>query len=206
MVTEFVTSHTWGPTDVCAAPERVGRLLREFHDRMGAQVSGAAFLFWPFHVVRDYVRTLGGAFTDWLPLNAALEATHPPLPIIFGHHDLLPANVLDDGARLWLIDYEYAGFGTCLFDLAGAASNAGMDRDQARALITAYLGAAPDPEFLRACDAMQVTSLLREMLWAHVSARHLTTPGVDFAAYAADNLTALQAALDRYQTLHGKLT
>jgi thiamine kinase-like enzyme len=206
MVTAFVTSHTWGPSDVCEAPDRVGRLLRDFHDRMGAQVSGPAFLFWPAHVIRDYLRQLGPAFDQWQALNSALEETHPPLPIIFGHNDLLPANFLDDGDRLWLIDYEYAGFGTCLFDLAGAASNAGMDRVQSMALLTAYLGQTPDAGFTRAFDAMQVTSLLREMLWAHVSALHLHAPGVDYAAYAADNRARLMTALDQYQTLHGKIT
>ena len=50
-----------------------------------------------------------------------------PLPIVFGHNDLLPANFLDDGERLWLIDFEYAGFNTAMFDLAGLASNAGFD-------------------------------------------------------------------------------
>jgi thiamine kinase-like enzyme len=33
---------------------------------------------------------------------------------------------IDDGERLWLIDFEYAGFNTAMFDLAGAASNAGF--------------------------------------------------------------------------------
>ena len=46
-----------------------------------------------------------------------------PLPIIFGHHDLLPTNFMDDGKRLWLIDWEYGGFGTAMFDLANIASN-----------------------------------------------------------------------------------
>ena len=41
-----------------------------------------------------------------------------PMPIVFGHHDLLPGNFMDDGKRLWLIDWEYGGFGTAMFDLA----------------------------------------------------------------------------------------
>ena len=57
------------------------------------------------------------------------------LPVIFGHNDLLPANFLDDGKRLWLIDFEYAGFSTAMFDLAGAASNAGMSADESDELL-----------------------------------------------------------------------
>jgi aminoglycoside phosphotransferase (APT) family kinase protein len=53
----------------------------------------------------------------------ALEAAQAPLPMVFGHHDLLPGNFIDDGKRLWLIDWEYAGFGTAMFDLANLATN-----------------------------------------------------------------------------------
>jgi thiamine kinase-like enzyme len=209
-VVAFVNARTWGPADLRAAPGRVGRLLRDFHLRMPAQVSGAAFLFWPFHVVRDYARTLeagGSRFAADLPrflsLSADMEAAQVPLPVIFGHHDLLPANFLDDGTRLWLIDYEYAGFGTCLFDLAGAASNAGMDADQTAALLHAYLGHAPDAAFLRAFDAMRVQSLLREAMWAMVSELHLSAPGVDYVAYAQENLDRLAVALGHFRRRYG---
>jgi thiamine kinase-like enzyme len=38
-------------------------------------------------------------------------------------HDLLPANFLDDGSRIWIIDWEYAGYNSPLFDLGGLSSN-----------------------------------------------------------------------------------
>ncbi len=212
MVTTFVAARTWEAADVRANPQRIADLLRRFNTTMGPRISGTAAFFWVFHVVRDYARTLtegDSRFAPDLPrllaLNTALEGTQPPLPIVFAHNDLLPANILDDGQRLWLIDYEYAGFSTPMFDLAGAASNAMMDDAQASALLTAYLGHPPDDVLQRAFDAMQVASLLREAAWAMVSALHLAAPGVDYHAYAAENLTRLDAALDRYQSRHGKL-
>ncbi len=213
MVTAFIDGHAWDASRARAGAADLGRLIARFHGAMKTEVSGPAFLFWPFHVVRDYARTLaagGSGFAPDLPrflaLNAALEATQPPLPLVFGHNDLLPANFLDDGRRLWLIDYEYAGFSTAMFDLAGAASNAGMTAEEAEVLLVAYLGHPPDAAFLRAFDAMQVESLLREAMWAMVSELHLAAPGVDYAAYARENLGKLETALDRYQTLHGRLT
>lgn len=212
MVTQFVTSRTWDAATVRANPERLGRLLREFHERMRVEVAGAAFLFCPFHVVRDYARTLeagGSAHRGGLPrllrLNAALEAAQPPVRLVFGHNDLLPANVLEDGDRLWLIDYEYAGFASPLFDLAGSASNAGMGREEAGALLGAYLGHQPDAGMWRAFEAMGCAALLREAMWAMVSAIHLSAPGVDYEAYAAENLGRLEAALERYQARYGRL-
>ena len=61
-----------------------------------------------------------------------LEAAVGPVEIVFGHNDLLPANIIDDGDRLWLVDWEYAGFNSPLFDLGGLASNAGMTAGRAR--------------------------------------------------------------------------
>lgn len=209
MVTQFVTSRTWEAKDVCANPDRLASLLRDFHKRMPAEVSGAAFLFWPFHVIRDYARTLAASahasdLPGFLTIATAMEAAQVPLPLVFGHNDLLPANFLDDGERLWLIDYEYAGFGTAMFDLAGAASNAGMEDARAHDLLAAYFGHAPGPALIRAFDAMQVASLLRETMWAMVSGLHLAAPGVDYAAYTAENRARLDAALNAYRTKHGK--
>lgn len=209
-VVEFLNARTWGPDDLRANPDRIATLLRRFHAEMPVHISGAAFLFWPFHVIRDYARTLragGSPFTSDLPallaLSAELEQAQIPLPLIFGHHDLLPANFLDDGTRLWLIDYEYAGFGTALFDLAGAASNAGMEAEETQRLLTTYFGESPSPALLRAFDAMQCASLLREAMWAMISDLHLAAPGADYKAYARENLAKLYAALDHYHSRHG---
>lgn len=209
-VVQFIAARTWGPADVRAAPDRVGALLRRFHREMPGHVSGAGFIFWPFHVIRDYGRSIlagdspfAAAVPDQLELAAKLEAAQIAQPIIFGHHDLLPANFLDDGRKLWLIDYEYAGFGTPMFDLAGAASNAGMNAVETEALLQAYVGYSPDDDFRRAFDAMQCTSLLREAMWAMVSELHLSTPGVDYRSYARENLEKLAQSLSHFSHNHG---
>lgn len=210
MVAAFVPARTWGAADVAANPERVARFLRDFHRAMPRVVSGEAVLFWVFHVIRDYARTLDGSrhasgLASYLALSAALEMVQIPLPIIFSHNDLLPANFLDDGDRLWLIDYEYAGFSTAMFDLAGAASNAEMTREQSLTLLETYFGVAPDAAMLRAFEAMKCAALLREMMWAMVSDLHLSAPGADYAAYIVENRTRLEAQLAAYQAIYGKL-
>ena len=152
---------------------------------MPTHVSGAGFMFWVFHVIRDYARTLeagGSRMAKELPRYVALadelERAQALLPIVFGHNDLLPANFLDDGSKLWLIDFEYAGFNTSMFDLAGVASNAGMNDEESE-------------------------QLLREAMWSMISELHLDAPGVDYAAYTAENLARLDAALDHYRTRYG---
>jgi len=211
MVSEFLNAKTFDSEDVKKDPERIAILLKDFHTKMPGEISGAGFMFWVFHVIRDYARTLQAKNSQFLPLiprllslSEKLEEAQIPMPIIFAHNDLLPANILDDGKRLWLIDFEYAGFSTAMFDLAGAASNSRMDEKQSAELLAAYLNKAPDGPTLKAFHAMQCASLLREAMWAMVSQIHLKTPGVDFGEYARENLAALDEALETYQSAHGK--
>jgi thiamine kinase-like enzyme len=211
MVTAYLGAKTFAGDDVRRERVRIARLIRAFHEEMPKHVSGAGFMFWVFHVIRDYARTLeaGGSrmrahLPGYLALAAELERAQTPLPIVFGHNDLLPANFLDDGDRLWLIDFEYAGFNTAMFDLAGAASNAGMTADEAGELLEVYFGGAPDAAILRSHAAMQCASLLREAMWSMVSELHLSAPGADYVAYTGENLVRLEAALDAYRTEYGK--
>jgi len=211
MVSAFLEAKTFDAADVRANSERIGQLIRDFHATMPRHIAGAGFMFWVFHVIRDYARTLktgGSRMADrlpaWLDLSDALEAVQCPLPIVFGHNDLLPANFLDDGRKLWLIDFEYAGFSTAMFDIAGAASNAEMNDDEAAILLEAALGHPTDPAMTRCFHAMQCASLLRETLWSLVSELHLDAPGVDYQAYTAENLARLDAALEHYHSTYGK--
>lgn len=212
MVTRYLGARTCDAADVRANIDRITALVRGFHTRMPLHVSGPGFMFWPFHVIRDYARTLsrdGSRMAAHLPgyvdLAARLETAQAPLPIVFGHNDLLPANLLDDGARLWLIDFEYAGFSTALFDLAGLSSNAGFDEAETERLLTVYFGTPPDGDLRRAMAAMQCASLLREAMWSMVSEIHLNAPGTDYPTYTAENLDRLDAALSRFKSHHGTI-
>jgi thiamine kinase-like enzyme len=206
MVTAFLEAQTLSAMDVKVNPERIGMLMRDFHRRMPSYVSGPGFMFWPFHVIRDYVRILQRNQEQFLKEALAFEAAQVALPIVFGHHDLLPANFLDDGTKLWLIDFEYAGFGTAMFDLAGVSSNGLMHPDEKTLLLLAYFGGEPGVDIMRAFAAMECASLLRETLWAMVSGLFLAAPGVDYAAYTLENRGRYDAALDAYQLQYGKIS
>ena len=212
MVSRFIEGQTYDGEDVRRNREEIARLMRRFHSGLPAHVSGAGFIFWVFHVIRDYAHTLKrgkSRFESELPryldLAEKLETVQAPLPICFGHHDLLPANFIHDGTRLWLIDFEYAGFGTAMFDLAGITSNAGFSEAEAGELLAAYFEAAPSAEILQSHAAMQCASLLRESMWSMVSELHLNAPGVDYEAYTAENLERLAASLDAYSAAYGKV-
>ena len=211
MVFAFIDGRTFVASDVQANIGRIAALVRAYHTDMPRHVSGPAALFWVFHVIRDYARTLEAGrsrmcphLADYLSLAGEFEAAQVNLPIIFGHNDLLPGNFIDDGRRIWLIDYEYASFSTAMFDLAGIASNALFSAEQDRELLSAYFGREPEPELERSHAAMKCASLLREAMWSMVSEIHLDAPGVDYVAYTAENLTRFDAALDSYRSRYGK--
>ena len=210
MVFNFIDGKTYGPEDVQAGLARVTAMACAFHTTMPALVSGKAALFWVFHVIRDYARTIetgNGRLKDQLPgylaLSAQLEKVQVPLPLIFGHNDLLPANFIDDGQKLWLIDYEYAAWSTAMFDLAGIASNARFSPEQDEEMLAVYFGAPPEAALVQSLAAMKCAALLREAMWSMVSELHLKAPGVDYAAYADENLAQLQITLDAYRSRYG---
>jgi thiamine kinase-like enzyme len=56
------------------------------------------------------------------------------------NNDLLAANFIDDGERIWLIDYEYSGNNDPCFELGNIAGECGLDDDALAALVSAYYG------------------------------------------------------------------
>jgi thiamine kinase-like enzyme len=205
LVLDFIEGRTLCAQDI-RAPENLDRLatlVRRCHRELPRHWRGPAPIFWPFQVIRDYAHTLRDAGTrhDLAPLVAAgdiLEQATGPVEIVFGHNDLLPANLIDDGHRLWLVDWEYAGFNTPLFDLGGLASNAGMTPDERQALLAAYYRRDPDARLLRQAAALAAASLLRETLWSMVSELHSRIE-FDYPAYTALNRARFDAAFEEFR-------
>ncbi|MEQ8395106.1 phosphotransferase [Thalassobaculum sp.] len=205
-VFEFLDARTYCAGDVQANWRRILPLLRKCHAEVGQHLTGPAPFFWVFHVIRDYAATLragdgrlAGGLPRLLQIAGRLDAAQVPMPVVFGHHDLLPANLMDDGERLWLVDWEYGGYGTPLFDLANLAGNAGLTDADQRTLVEAYFEREPDEALWRAYRAMKVASLLRETLWSQVSEIHMAAPGIDYAAYTAETLEQFESAVTDFE-------
>jgi thiamine kinase-like enzyme len=194
LVLRFIEGRTLQESDLAPNLGRLVPMLKRCHRDVGRLVTGTVRCFWVFQVIREYVR-IAGADRSYLQLAERLEAEQVPLPIVFGHHDLLPGNLIDDGERLWLIDWEYGAFGTAMFDLANLSTNGNFTADEDRALLVAYFEGNVPPELLRSFEAMKVASVLREALWAMVSDVHLRKPGVDYQAHAAAYLKRLDRLL-----------
>lgn len=195
MISRFIEARPLKPEDARTNIGRIVELLLRFHREFTASIGDYAFDV--FAVNRDYVRQLAGdaRCDEWATLNERLEAMQMDLPPVFAHHDLLAGNILDDGKRLWLIDFEYSGPGSPMFDLANLSSNSSFSAEESAELLRAYLGTN---EAAQAHRAMEAASLLREALWSLVSARHIHERDVDYVGYADLNFDRLR---DRLATL-----
>jgi thiamine kinase-like enzyme len=209
LLIRFIDGRALTEADVrdAATCRRIVDLLKRTHREVGRALRGPPVMFWVFHALRDYAAQLAGApdggdLGRLMAIADTLETAVGPVDIVFGHNDLLPANIIDDGSRLWLIDWEYAGYGSFLFDLGNLAGNSSLDDDAWFALLTAYCGTRPDAALLRRADAMRVASILRESLWARIAKRHQRV-AVDFDAYAAEHLGRFEIAHRRFVEAHG---
>jgi thiamine kinase-like enzyme len=122
-------------------------------------------------IVRHRGLRLPSRYEEFLPvvdrIRAALEAR--PAATVPCHNDLLPANVLDDGERLWIVDYEYAGNGDPCFELGNAWSEAALPPELLEPLVTAYLG-RPSPAHVARARLLGLMSKYGWTLWASISA------------------------------------
>jgi thiamine kinase-like enzyme len=203
IVMRHIEGRALTPEDVREAKmlARIVPLIRRCHEEVGRHLRGPGLLFWVFHVVRDYARTLeegGSRMTPELPRLLAvaerLEELVGPIRLVFGHNDLLAANLLDDGRRLWLLDWEYAGYNSPLFDLGGLASNNELSSGQEDWLLEAYFEQLLSDDLRRRYAAMRCASLLREAMWSMVSELH-STLAFDYVAYTTENLARFERAL-----------
>jgi thiamine kinase-like enzyme len=183
LVTRFVEG------EVGRAPVvEVARLLRRLH--AGPAIPGR---FDSFRVVEAYAEIARRHGVALPPGFAAAKATadrierrrgaYNPRPC---HNDLLAANFIHDGERLWIVDWEYAGMGDPAFDLANFAVSNGLDESGDEALLDAYGGADLAGHVL-----MRFMSDFREAMWGLVQLG-VAELDFDFAAYAAEHFERLE--------------
>jgi thiamine kinase-like enzyme len=208
-VVEFVEPEGWlvtrfiegapVPTERMRAADRleqVARVLEVVHGARG--VSGG---FDSFRVVERYLRTAlergaeEPAQYAWAhEIARRIEATREGEPPCLCHNDLLNANFIDDGRRLRIVDWEYAGMGDRFFDLANFAINHELDDDARRGLLEAYFGSVRERDE-RALELMRFMSDFREAMWGVVQTV-LSTLDFDFAGYAREHFERLERTAD----------
>jgi thiamine kinase-like enzyme len=175
---------------------RVADSLRRFHGN--AAIPG---LFIPLRIVEAY-RALALARGVRIPpeydlaraigrrIELALLAS--PVELTPCHNDLLNANFIDDGERIRIVDWEYAGMGDPFFDLANFSVNHELAADESAILLEAYDGEPARKDRLARLTLMRVVSDFREAMWG-VLQQGISTLDVDFVEYAGEHFERLLA-------------
>ncbi len=202
LVTRFLPGEPMTPEDVRdpGAVARIAAALRVVHDGPALPTR-----FDAFELVRrygdlalsrggaepdDYRAMLAGA--DEIAAAIGDDPEHVPVPC---HNDLLPSNLLSDGERLHILDWEYAGMGDRYFDLANLSANNAFGTADDERLLGAYFGAPPTPRRLAGLRAMRIMSDFREGMWG-VAQATISELDFDFGGYARTHLARVRASLD----------
>ena len=207
LVVRFIEGKVFEEADVRIDSnlDRIVELLGRFHRQMPQHFHQVPVMFWVFQVLRHYQYLLKqGNSTYREPLielasiAASLETAVGKVDIVFGHNDLLASNFIDDGEQIWLIDFDYAGFNSPLFDLSNLASNNELSEDQEIVMLETYFGTSFDRSQWRGYYAMKCASLLRETLWSMVSEIHSQIE-MDYSEYTRKNLDRFEQAYGIYR-------
>jgi thiamine kinase-like enzyme len=209
LVIDFIDGQTLDAAGVRARLPVVVDLVRRMHIGLREHLSGPALGFWIFHVLRNYLRVLrqkearSPEQLDRLErITRELEQALGATETVFAHNDLLPANFLDDGQRVWLIDWDYGGFNAPLFDLGNLASNNAFDAGQREAMLALYYGYPPDEALRYRLQVLVVASLLREGLWSMVSETE-STIAFDYRDYTRTNMSVFEQELQALNDMRG---
>jgi len=202
LVLEFIESETLDPKGVQKNLEKIIPVIKKIHNEIPNFLSGQPAIFWVFHVIKYYANFLRSNHSihqnkiDDLLLKASkLEKLSSPREIVFGHNDFLAANFLDDGSKIWVVDWEYGGFNDPLFDIGGLASNNDFKKDLEKEALDMYYEKSISNDFLLKYDSMKTASLLRETMWSMVS--EITSKlDFDYGEYTQENLSKFNDAFE----------
>jgi thiamine kinase-like enzyme len=117
---------------------------------------------------------------------ALLAAPLEPRPC---HNDLLNANFIDDGERIRIVDWEYAGMGDPYFDLGNFSINHELPPEADEVLLEAYAATVTAAGRGRLA-LMRIVSDFREAMWG-VLQQGISALDVDFVAYADEHFERL---------------
>jgi thiamine kinase-like enzyme len=194
IVTRFINGKGI-PPEVIKQPDylaRVVKKIRLFHVR-GPKLEGEFNVFRRVEMLTKVSKKNNGRFPfdfDWMmqKMNEVEEslskAPHTPRPC---HDDLLNLNWLEEDVpgeigEIRLLDWEYAGMGDSVYDLANFSSHHRLNDDQVRFLLDEYFGEA-DPKHFARLKLLWPMSEIHEAMWG-TTQTGISKLEEDFQGYA----------------------
>jgi thiamine kinase-like enzyme len=133
-------------------------------------------------------------YDEFAPQVRRIAAALGPRVTVPCHNDLLAANLLDDGERVRIIDYEYAGNNDPCFELGNIWSEATLPAPLLDVLVTAYFG-RPRPAQVARARLFGLMSKYGWTLWAAI--QQATSPlEFDFWSWGMEKYDRAVAEFD----------
>lgn len=181
------------------SPARAGTALRQLHDAP----TPFQFRFELFAMIDDYLKvlstkdiTLPEGYADVVNEAAPIKQLidDHPIALVPSHCDPLCENFLDNGTRMWIVDYEYSGMNDPFWDLGDLSVEAGLTDAQDIEMLTAYLGAHPTEAQLGRTVIYKAMCDLLWTLWGLI--QHADdNPAEDFWAYSINRFERCKALM-----------
>lgn len=181
LVTDFVEGRVLSVADA-GSPAIMERLARQLATLHALPLPQDIPVFDPGDSARFYLEHLAPGKLEqvqYARLETIIEKTPKLEPIALIHADLIPENIIDDGQKLWLIDWEYAGRGHPAIDLAFIAMNFELSDRQLDTFV-AFHGDL-DPDMVR---SLRPVVTAREALWCLIQIQTGDAPGGDLMEYS----------------------
>jgi thiamine kinase-like enzyme len=205
LVMDFIDGTTFDAGMVQENIFRILEPLKKLHLEGTRAIRGPVLGFSVFHVARHYKKLLdenecrsASELPRLMKISSELEATVGAIAPALCHNDLLSANFIDDGNKIWIIDWEHGGFNTPLFDLANIASNSVFPEELELKMLEIYYGESVSDETWKRFKAFRVASHQREAMWSMI-AEIYSQLDEDYVAYTAKNLADFNQAYTEFK-------
>jgi len=199
LVPDAVTMSPDGFRNRKGSPARAGKVFRKLHTSGGT----FPFRFELFAMIDDYLKVLAtkdvelpDGYHDVVREADAVRAAlaRAPLPLVPCHCDPLCENFIDDGTRMWVVDWEYSGMNDPMWDLGDLSVEGGFDDAQDLEMLVAYFGGAPSPSDHGRMVIYKAMCDLLWTLWGLIQHAN-KNPADDFAAYALNRFNRCKALM-----------
>ena len=144
LLISYISGKTYGAEDVGANLGRVATSLKALHSLEAFDHEFNMFTTQKNYlaIVQDNGFRVPDGYLDFAPMVVQIKKAFEVLfdGLVPCNNDLLPGNFIDDGQKIWLIDYEYSGNNDACFEIGNVWAEAFLPLEALEELVTAYYG------------------------------------------------------------------
>ena len=195
LLISYINGKTFGAQDIATNLPRVAKAVRTLH---GAKPFVSEFNMFALQkryldIVQSNNFIYPDKYLDYEGHISDLKKAVSVLPaeIVPCNNDLLPGNFIDDGEKIWLIDYEYSGNNDACFELGNIWAEAFLEYDALVELIDAYYG-THRPEKIARAWLQSLMAKYGWTLWAAIQAS-ISDIDFDFRAWGGEKFDLAQS-------------